>query len=343
MKKQNIKSIVFILLAVLFFGFCIASPFIGMAVNTGASSAYAEEVQPQADEDISVVYLPTTSSVSMPRSLGYTRKSYKYVGFDITTTALRVGIAFPRSQWAGPNYTILNTDELSTVGYDIAFILKEPVPTGGKYYRFGVSLFNGGEGDNMLSWQGYLPEGQQYIQTHFEFILPVGVASSPNDMYSSTHFVFFDGTNEGTDTFLVGTQLSVYYAALTFTTSATVNPKKERLIILDELDLFNQLKAANTQYQNGYNAGKTDGYDDGYSVGKEEGTQEGYNNGYSVGHSAGYNLGLSSGTSPLTLFIQPAQDFMNMKLFGTFSLADAFGIVLTVLMATIFIKLFAGG
>lgn len=345
LKRNKVISVVFLILAVLFFGFCVAAPFLGRAVGGVMAKAEENPIQLQSEEDIPIVYLPTNISASNPRTFGYTRRAYKPIGFDITTTALEVGLQFPTRYWGETSY-ISSTDEISRIRYEISFVLKNPVPKGGVYYRFGGTFF-GNDSDNLMMWQGFLPAGQQYVSTTYDFVIPYGVNALVSDFSTVTRFIFFQGEAGVTDTFLIGTQFSVYYAALTFETSSVSAPKKEKLVIIDELDIFNALKSADTQYQTGFEDGHFAGYNEGYQNGKAEGETLGYNNGYdkgyTVGKSDGYNLGISENINPIVLFLQPAQDFMNMKIFGSFSLADAFGIVLTVLMATIFIKLFAGG
>lgn len=74
------------------------------------------------------------------------------------------------------------------------------------------------------------------------------------------------------------------------------------------------------------------------------GYQAGYDSGYDSGYSEGYNKGQTEQlTNPANFFLQPAISFMQTDLFGSFSLGDAFQVVMFVLVAIIFIKLFAGG
>lgn len=78
--------------------------------------------------------------------------------------------------------------------------------------------------------------------------------------------------------------------------------------------------------------------------GYESGYQDGYKTGYDTGYSQGYNKGQTEQlTNPANFFLQPAIAFMQTDLFGSFSLGDAFQVVMFVLVAIIFIKLFAGG
>lgn len=132
-------------------------------------------------------------------------------------------------------------------------------------------------------------------------------------------------------------------------------------------------------YREGYEAGKTDGYNEGYSTGKndglsigrEEGYEEGFqdgedhgkeiasdpvsdiyqntfNRGKDEGYKEGYAIGLNKGqsdslTNPASFFLEPVHTFLSTELFGSFSLGDAFNVVLFVAVAVIFIKMFAGG
>ena len=71
---------------------------------------------------------------------------------------------------------------------------------------------------------------------------------------------------------------------------------------------------------------------------------DGYQDGYNVGYSEGYNKGQTEQlNNPASFLLSPAQAFMQIDLFGGFSLGDAFSVVMFVLIATIFIKMFAGG
>lgn len=108
-------------------------------------------------------------------------------------------------------------------------------------------------------------------------------------------------------------------------------------------------------YQVGFQEGKTEGlnegYNNGFSAGEAQGSADGYNKGYDVGKVDGYELGYADGmdvgfvqnSSVITYFLAPVATFMEMKLFGIVSLNSVFSVVLFVLIATVFIKLFAGG
>ncbi len=105
-------------------------------------------------------------------------------------------------------------------------------------------------------------------------------------------------------------------------------------------------------YNEGYDTGKQEGITqgeaqgrvEGYNDGKQDGIQEGYNTGYDEGHKDGVNLGQSTQLSnPVNFMLKPVSDFLNIKLFGVVSLGTIFNIVMFVFVATIFIKMFAGG
>lgn len=105
-------------------------------------------------------------------------------------------------------------------------------------------------------------------------------------------------------------------------------------------------------YKGGYTDGYSDGESDGYDLGLEEGTQMGYDYGYGVGYNEGYSLGYTNGenltqsqviTNPISSFLQPLHDFMNTKFFGNLSYASLFNVVLFVVVALIFLKMFSGG
>lgn len=94
-----------------------------------------------------------------------------------------------------------------------------------------------------------------------------------------------------------------------------------------------------------YNNGYTAGYDDGYYSGD-------YDLGYTAGHTAGYNEGYSSGynvsqsvglTNPITVILDPVHSFLDTNLFGNFSIGSAFTVALFVMVAVMFVKMFAGG
>ena len=89
-------------------------------------------------------------------------------------------------------------------------------------------------------------------------------------------------------------------------------------------------------YQSGYLNGYDNGYDIGYSSGKDVSYSEGYASGYNVAQTEKLS-------NPLSFFIDPIQTFLDMKLFGVISLGSILSIALFILVAIIFLKIFAGG
>ena len=95
----------------------------------------------------------------------------------------------------------------------------------------------------------------------------------------------------------------------------------------------------NIQKVEGEGGGNTsDSYLDGYNAGYNAG----YNQGYSVGLAAGQNISWEN-LNVVTLFLSPVNSFLATPIFGSFSIGTAFSVVLVVLLAAIFIKMFAGG
>lgn len=102
-------------------------------------------------------------------------------------------------------------------------------------------------------------------------------------------------------------------------------------------------------YDAGYDSGRSDGYNEGYEAGNVNASQQ-YNKGYNTGYNDGYSLGLAAGQNTtweslnvVSLFLSPVNSFLATPLFGSFSIGTAFSVVLVVLLAAIFIKMFAGG
>ena len=82
----------------------------------------------------------------------------------------------------------------------------------------------------------------------------------------------------------------------------------------------------------------SDSYLDGYNAGYNSG----YNQGYSAGLAAGQNISWGN-LNVVSLFLSPVNSFLATPIFGSFSIGTAFSVVLVVLLAAIFIKMFAGG
>lgn len=98
-------------------------------------------------------------------------------------------------------------------------------------------------------------------------------------------------------------------------------------------------------FTTGFTNGYRDGYDTGYDSGRNYGYNLGYSRGYDVGYSYGRNSQISEGLfkNPLDVFLQPISNFLNTDIFGSFSIGDGFTIAFFVMIALIFIKMFAGG
>ena len=98
-------------------------------------------------------------------------------------------------------------------------------------------------------------------------------------------------------------------------------------------------------FSSAFTDGYQDGYDTGYDSGRNYGYNLGYNSGYDIGYSYGRNSQISEGLfkNPLDVFLQPISNFLNTDIFGSFSIGDGFTIAFFVMIALIFIKMFAGG
>lgn len=113
-------------------------------------------------------------------------------------------------------------------------------------------------------------------------------------------------------------------------------------------------------YRQGYDRGLTAGFNEGFESGIKQtnGFDLGYSRGYQAGfedgtkRSDGYEAGVADGIdaglsqqlkNPIEFLLKPVQEFLNMKLFGVISLGSFVAIGLFVLIAVIFIKMFAGG
>lgn len=81
-------------------------------------------------------------------------------------------------------------------------------------------------------------------------------------------------------------------------------------------------------------------YEDGYTDGYNEGENHGYNNGYTDGYDSGASSTL---LNPISIFIEPVDNFLGVDIFGTVSIGDILSVILFVLVALIFVKMFAGG
>ena len=129
------------------------------------------------------------------------------------------------------------------------------------------------------------------------------------------------------------------YGAAPYSTAVTV----ETLDISSWIDAAYD-KGQSVGYQNGFDAGHDSGYEEGYNAGLNDNSQyqAGYNQGYTVGLAAGQNVSWGN-LNVVSLFLSPVNSFLATPLFGSFSIGTAFSVVLVVLLAAIFIKMFAGG
>lgn len=95
-----------------------------------------------------------------------------------------------------------------------------------------------------------------------------------------------------------------------------------------------------TLFDSGFNTGYNEGYDVGYDKGLDNADDAAFDRGYASGYNAAQTDKLSN---PLSFFIDPVQQFLDMKLFGVISLGSILSIALFILVAVIFLKIFAGG
>lgn len=90
------------------------------------------------------------------------------------------------------------------------------------------------------------------------------------------------------------------------------------------------------QYNTGYAAGFVNGREHGYNDGEKDGYDKGYTQGYDKGAMEGLK-------NPIEYFLKPIDSFMNTKIFGTLAIGNIISILLFVMIALIFLKMFAGG
>ena len=161
----------------------------------------------------------------------------------------------------------------------------------------------------------------------------------------SPGFIFLNATQVG-----VGIISQINNQDSTFVQTFHYQPASQSsLLTITVLDISSWTDEA-------YNKGQSVGYQNGYDVGYETGHEDGYNEGlnddsqYQVGYNDGYRLGLAAGQNTtweslnvVSLFLSPVNSFLATPLFGSFSIGTAFSVVLVVLLAGIFIKMFAGG
>lgn len=167
-----------------------------------------------------------------------------------------------------------------------------------------------------------------------------------------------NGTNHGG---VLASIKSANHSARSYTISISFDAEFVNLMFIYIVPTFTGSPDTNAGYEDGYDDGYGDGYDAGYDSGRLDGYDEGYeagnvnasqqfNKGYNTGYNEGYNLGLAAGQNiswgninVVSLFLSPVNSFLSTPLFGSFSIGTAFSVVLVVLLAAIFIKMFAGG
>ncbi|MBD5585736.1 MAG: hypothetical protein HDQ88_11690 [Clostridia bacterium] len=162
------------------------------------------------------------------------------------------------------------------------------------------------------------------------------------DIYS------LDGDNEfwEEDVYSHGAWRSDDYRAITLNCFVPTSFK----MFLEEFSTQSYVKDIyQSGYEDGYGKGYNVGYDYGYQIGYDEASEEGgyqigYDDGYDIGYDKGYNEGISKQlVNPVSFFLDPVSQFMNTKLFGELSIGSAFNVALFVLVAVMFVKMFAGG
>lgn len=84
------------------------------------------------------------------------------------------------------------------------------------------------------------------------------------------------------------------------------------------------------------------GHSDGFASGKNEGLIEGEDIGYNKGFVAGQNS-VDPFPNPVSYLIEPIISFLNIKFFDTLTLGGVLSVGIFVMVAVMFIKLFAGG
>lgn len=167
-----------------------------------------------------------------------------------------------------------------------------------------------------------------------------------------------NGTNHGG---VLASIKSVNHSSRSYTISISFGSEFVNLMFIYIVPVFTGAPDTNAGYEDGYDDGYSDGYESGYDSGRSDGYDEGYeagnvnasqqfDKGYNTGYNDGYSLGLAAGQNTtweslnvVSLFLSPVNSFLATPLFGSFSIGTAFSVVLVVLLAGIFIKMFAGG
>lgn len=71
--------------------------------------------------------------------------------------------------------------------------------------------------------------------------------------------------------------------------------------------------------------------------------EQNYSNGYHNGYVNGYDKGVVANINPISAFIKPIDTFMNTPIFGTLTIGTIISVLLFIMIALIFLKMFAGG
>lgn len=169
-------------------------------------------------------------------------------------------------------------------------------------------------------------------------------------VFPSSGFIFLNASRSGHGVISeINIQDSTFVQTFHYSSSAYYSTLTVSVLDISSWTDAAYDKGLSAGYQNGYNAGYDIGYVDGSNSGNDNSSQD-YNKGYNTGYNEGYNLGLAAGQNiswgnlnVVSLFLSPVNSFLATPLFGSFSIGSAFSVVLVVLLASIFIKMFAGG
>lgn len=86
--------------------------------------------------------------------------------------------------------------------------------------------------------------------------------------------------------------------------------------------------------------GNEEGYEAGEAIGKDIGYGQGFDEGYDQGYEAGAGL---KNVNPITYMLEPIGAILETPIFGSFSIGMGLSVALFVMLALMFIKMFAGG
>lgn len=190
-------------------------------------------------------------------------------------------------------------------------------------------------------------------KSYYLYISPLPAGESKSftfTVFPSSGFIFLSASRSGHGVISeINIQDSTFLQTFYYSSSALYSTLTVSVLDISSWTDAAYDKGLSAGYQNGYNAGYDIGYEDGYNSGNDNSSQD-YNKGYNTGYNEGYNLGLAAGQNiswgnlnVVSLFLSPVNSFLATPLFGSFSIGSAFSVVLVVLLASIFIKMFAGG